>query len=125
MARELSPKGKLIREVLGEHPDWGNKDVADWINESKKLDGKGKPQDIPQAEEAMKKAGESRLSRVPPAEEGGEEQASTAGPTAQPTGEGGRGLTREDLVQLQGLVGKAGGISELIGWLEMLRGFQQ
>ena len=131
MGRELSAKTKLIREVLAEHPGWANKEVADWINDSKKLDGEVKPQDIAQAKQALKKAGESRLLRVPdPAKgeaDGGEEgQASAAVSTTPPreATEEGRGLTRDDLTQLQQLAAKAGGISELIVWLEMLRRFQ-
>ena len=61
MAKPLGPKSLLIRQTIAAHPDKGNKEIAELINDSHdRMDDKIKvtPQDIAQQKQAMKKAGE-------------------------------------------------------------------
>ena len=62
MAKPLGPKSLLIRDAIKAHPNKGNKEIAELINDSHdRMDDKIKvtPQDIAQQKQAMKKAGES------------------------------------------------------------------
>ncbi len=62
MAKPLVPKSLLIRDAIKAHPNKGNKEIAELINDSHdRMDDKIKvtPQDIAQQKQAMKKAGES------------------------------------------------------------------
>jgi len=62
MAKPLGPKSLLIRDAIKAHPNKGNKEIAELINDSHdRMDDKIKvtPQDVAQQKQAMKKAGES------------------------------------------------------------------
>src|SRR5947209_17143549 len=58
MAKPLGPKSLVIRQAISAHPDKGNKDIAELINDSQdRLDDKIKvtPQEVAMQKQAMKK----------------------------------------------------------------------
>ena len=60
MAKPLGPKSLVIREAIKAHPNKGNKEIAELINDSHdRMDDKIKvtPQDVAQQKQALKKAG--------------------------------------------------------------------
>src|SRR5260221_210515 len=60
MAKPLGPKSRLIREALGTHPDKGNTELAELINDADdRMDDKIKvtAQDVAAQRQAMKKPG--------------------------------------------------------------------
>jgi hypothetical protein len=60
MAKPLGPKSRLIREALGTHPDTGNTELAELINDAdERMDDKIKvtAQDVAAQRQAMKKPG--------------------------------------------------------------------
>ena len=70
MAKPLGPKSLVIREAIKAHPNKGNKEIAELINDSHdRMDDKIKvtPQDIAQQKQAMKKSGESGGTAAAPA----------------------------------------------------------
>ena len=84
MAKPLGPKSLLIRDAIKAHPNKGNKEIAELINDSHdRMDDKIKvtPQDIAQQKQAMKKAGGKTAAPTP---------AAKPAPAGQTKGKGGR-----------------------------------
>src|SRR6266566_872660 len=60
MAKPLGPKSRLIRQALGAHPDKGNSELAEMLNDAEeRMDDKLKvtAQDVAAQRQAMKKPG--------------------------------------------------------------------
>ena len=84
MSKPLGPKSLLIRDAIKAHPNKGNKEIAELINDSHdRMDDKIKvtPQDIAQQKQAMKKAGGEAAAPTP---------AAKPAPAGQTKGKGGR-----------------------------------
>ncbi len=63
MSKPLGPKSLVIREAIKAHPNKGNKEIAEFIDDSHdRMDDKIKvtPQDVAQQKQALKKAGGKR-----------------------------------------------------------------
>ena len=70
MSKPLGPKSLVIREAIKAHPNKGNKEIAEFINDSHdRMDDKIKvtPQDVAQQKQALKKAGGEAAAPTPAA----------------------------------------------------------
>jgi hypothetical protein len=129
MARAISEKTRIIRQALKENPSTGNTELAKQLND--RFPGYDfKHSDVAGQKQVMKK-----LADRPTAEQHHEEdETDTVRARRRPAprvslsrpepGKPAGGLTPDDVASLRALVQKAGGIEELIRWLELLRGFQ-
>ena len=84
MSKPLGPKSLLIRDAIKAHPNKGNKEIAELINDSHdRMDDKIKvtPQDVAQQKQALKKAGGEAAAPTP---------AAKPAPSGQAKGKGGR-----------------------------------
>jgi hypothetical protein len=88
MAKPLGPKSLLIRKAIGEHPDKGNTELAEMLNDAEeRMDDKIKvtAQDVATQRQAMKKAGTAPPAAKPGRKKPGRKPASAATPaTTQP-----------------------------------------
>ena len=97
MAKPLGPKSLLIREAIRAHPNKGNNEIAELLNDSHdRMDDKIKvtPQDVAQQKQAMKKSGGKAPVAAPPAAaraagkgkgKGGRPKKAAAAAARQPT----------------------------------------
>jgi hypothetical protein len=129
MARVLSEKTRILRQALKDYPSMGNTELANKLNGSHPGHD-FKPSDVGNQKQVLKKAAERPTGADADFDD---EEADTArGRRPSPRvslsrpgpGKPAGGLTPEDVGALRGLVHKAGGIEELIRWLELLRDFE-
>ena len=86
MAKPLGPKSLLIRDAIKAHPNKGNKEIAELLNDSHdRMDDKIKvtPQDVAQQKQALKKAGGEAAAPTPAAKPAPSGQAKGQRRTAQ------------------------------------------